>query len=266
MKKCVNCGGNNSETEIYCDWCGEKLLPERKMTLLLALKYYFHSFAILGIIVAIIFYISSFLSNPQNLDILNRTLLGISLELILQFGLFVCFCFFILLLILLAIEISSIKKRDFSLKFLMLILIGLLVFASSLFILVGQNWISIIILSITAIFIYLVYIHILDIFVINEIHESIKSRNLLVITSLSVVIFILFVTLSSWLTFIVNYISQVPLPNEEKPLLLNQIFNGFFVGILFGIILGTVTCAIYMIINGTKITANELKSFFRKQH
>jgi len=264
MKKCVYCGGNNSEMEIYCDWCGEKLLPEKKMTLLLFLKYYFHSFAILGIIGAIIFYISTFLINPDNTDFLTINTIGLSLKSILQFGLFICFCFFILLLILLEIELIHVKKRDFSLKFLMLILVALLVFTLFLFILIGLNWLAFITSSVITVFIYIIYIHILDVFVFNQRNESIKTRNLLVITLLSFLIFIIFMLSRELIINFVNYISLFSLPNEEKPVLLNHISNGFFVGLLFGIILGSLTCALCMIINGTKITFDEIISFFKR--
>ncbi|MEN6442405.1 MAG: hypothetical protein ABFC71_01455 [Methanoregula sp.] len=264
MKKCTYCGGNNSEMEVYCDWCGEILLPEKKMTLLLFLKYYFHSFALLGIIGAIIFYISNFLINPNNSVTLNQEFLGISLTNTLQFGLFICFCFFILLLVLLEIELGSIKKRDFSIKFLMLLLVALLIFVCFLFILVGLSWLQLIITVILTFFIFIIYVHILDIFVMSEGRETTKTRNLLIIIGISLCLFVLFMIFSHSIINFVNDISQYPLPYEKKPILLSQMSNGFFVGILFGLIIGMFISAIYMIINGSQITINQIRSFFKR--
>jgi hypothetical protein len=264
MKKCSYCGGSNSETEIFCDWCGEKLLPEKRMTLLLFLKYYFQSFAILGIVGAIIFYISSFLINKDNAVFLSQDMIGISLKSILQFGLFICFCFFILLLILLEFELIQVKKQDFSLKFLMLIIIFLLLFVIFLFVLIGLNWLGFIVLSVVALFISIIYIHILDIFVFSIEEETIKTRNLLIITLVSIIVFGLFMLSGGMIISFVESISKIPLPNEQQPKILSQVFNGLSVGFLIGIIVGSLTCGVCMIINGCKITAQEIISFFRK--
>jgi hypothetical protein len=259
MRKCVNCGGNNSDTEIYCDWCGEKLLPERRITLFSFLKYYLHIFAILGIIGAIIYYIASFLVDPNNDELLNKEFLGILLKNILEFGIFLCFCFFILLLTLLIMEIMKVKKQDLSLKFLQLILLFLLVFVLFLFITIGSNLLDFVVCLITITVIYVIYAHILDILFFWETDNRKKSRNLLIITLISIVIFVMIVVFVHQITDLVNYLSQFSLPSEDKPELLKKISNGFFVGGLIGVMIGSVQCGALMIVKGLIEATVEVK-------
>lgn len=264
MRKCVNCGGNNFDTEIYCDWCGEKILPEKKMTLLLFLKYYFNSFAILGVMGAIIFYITTFLNNYENEESLKKEFLGFSLRNVFQFGLLVCFCFFILLLFLLIIEITRIKKTDFSLKFLVLFLFFFLIFVVFLFLIIGLNWLDWIVVLVTTIIIFAVYYHLIDIFFLNETEKRKKSQNLLIICLSSIVLFFIILISSLLVVNLVNYIGQVSIPFEEKPAILKSISNGLYIGILFGTIVGTIFSGAFLMSDAIKGIMEIIREMVKK--
>jgi|GEM_PF-4216487 hypothetical protein len=256
----MNCGGNNSDSEIYCDWCGEKLLPERRMTVLLFLKYYLYIFAILGVIGAITYYIATFLVNPNNVDLLNTQFLGITVRYILDFGIFLCFCLFIGLLILLLFEITHIEKRDLSLKVLEILLLLLLVFVVFLFITIGSIWMGFIACLITIIFYYVLYSNGLDRFYFWESNVEKKSRNLLLIMVFLLVLFGCLMIMSQHITDLINSISKYPLPYENSPVFLYQVSNGFFVGFLLGDMICLFQSGILYLGSGLILASTEIRA------
>jgi hypothetical protein len=65
MVICPNCGGENSELEKYCDWCGNQMPEETKFELLGFIHDHFQSFAILGVFGALAFYLTSLISKTS---------------------------------------------------------------------------------------------------------------------------------------------------------------------------------------------------------
>ena len=133
MKYCIKCRGKNSEEEIYCDWCGALLPPEKQVNLFSFLKNRFHIFTIIGIFGAVLFYIANFLINNPDNPLFNIPLVGLSLKLILQIGLLIGFFIIFLLLAMLLFELGKIKRKVWPLKFLMVLIFYFLLFAVFLF-------------------------------------------------------------------------------------------------------------------------------------
>jgi hypothetical protein len=216
---------------------------------------------ILGIIGAIIYYISTFLINPapEVAGILtNISFIGLPLKLVLQIGLGICFLFFLLLLLLLVIELINVRNGDLFSKFLVFILAFLFLFALLLFIEIANTWREAIVAFTTLILIMAIYIHLIEIFVINKIAE-IKSRNLLKLTPVSMIIFLILAIFGNSITSLL--------------LGLGPTFVGFYSGSLIGTFIGMFFCALCLILNSLEIMVSGLKpfiadrlNFFRKKH
>jgi hypothetical protein len=240
MKKCRNCGGENTSSEVYCDWCGEFLPTVEKVTIFSFIRNYFHSFAVLGIFGAIIFYIANLLNNSANSDNLNSDLFGITLKIVLQVGLFICFIFFILLLGLLIVELLKISKKEITNKILLFLLIYFWIFSILLFLIIGKMWLNLIILAIVANIVFILYMSTYD-NVLRKFTEPKKTNKLDVIFGAGTLILtVILLYFSSTISQFINISKTISLPFETKPILLWSILDGGFSGILIGLFVGLI--------------------------
>jgi hypothetical protein len=238
MKKCRNCGGENSNSEIYCDWCGEYLPNVEKATIFSFISYFFHSFALLGILGAIIFYIANVLNDPKNLEFLNQTLVGFSFINVLQAGLFIGLLFFLVLLGLLILELIKVAKHGITIKILLFLLIYFWIFTFLMFVFIGKNWINFISLVIVGNFVFILYLEIYYYFLKDIDDQKRKASRMATLTFISFIILFLFVFSISFIQNFIAYVSSIPLPYESKPELLSLIFNGAAVGVFVGLLIG----------------------------
>lgn len=236
MKKCRNCGGENSNSEIYCDWCGEYLPNVEKATIFSFIRYFFHSFALLGILGAIIFYIANIMNGPRDPDVLTQTFMGISFNNVLQVGLFVGLLFFIVLLGLLIFELAKVAKHGFSVKILLFLLLYFWIFAILIFMFIAKDWLNLVSLVIVAHFIFIVYLEIFYHF-LQDIDDPRKKRQR--IGTMGIILIVLFFLFLFCIPIIQNFITMcatIPLPAESEPKALGLILNGAAVGVLLSLV------------------------------
>lgn len=238
MKKCRNCGGENSNSEIYCDWCGEYLPSVEKATIFSFIRYYFHSFALLGILGAIIFYIANMINEPKNIEFLNQSLIGYSFINVLQAGLFIGLLFFVVLLGLLIIELIKVAKHGITIKILLFLLLYFWIFTLLIFAFIGKNWINIISFVIVGNFIFILYLEIYYYFLKDIDDSKSKNRRSAILMVVSFIILFLFVFSTPIIQNFITYMASVSLPFESKPEFLSLILNGAVVGVFVGLLIG----------------------------
>lgn len=239
MKKCRNCGGENSNSEIYCDWCGEYLPSVEQPTIFSFIRYFFHSFALLGILGAIIFYIANVINEPKNFDFLNQTLVGFSFKNVLQVGLFIGLLFFIVLLGLLIFELIKVAKHGITIKILLFLLLYFWIFTILILVFLGKDWVNLISLVIAGNFTFILYLEIYYYFLKDIDDLKTKGRRMATMGVISFLILFLFVFLIPIIQNFITYVSNIPLPYESKPEILALIVNGAAVGVFIGLLIGT---------------------------
>jgi hypothetical protein len=240
MKKCRACGGENSNSEIYCDWCGEYLPNVEKATIFSFIRYFFHSFALLGILGAIIFYIANIINDSENLELLNQTIIGFSFKNVIQVGLFIGLLFFIILLGLLIVELFKIAKQGIAIKILLFLLLYFWIFSILILIFICKESIDLISLAIVANLVFIIYVEIYYYFLKNVNNFDKKKVRVGALTFISLLLFFLFLFLIPLIQNLINLGASIALPFESKPVLLGQFLNGaaigFFIGLLAGIL------------------------------
>ncbi|MDD5142008.1 hypothetical protein [Methanoregula sp.] len=240
MKKCRNCGGEKSNSETYCDWCGEYLPNIEKATIFSFIRYFFHSFALLGILGAIIFYIVNIINEPSNKDFLTQTFIGISFTTVLQIGLFIGLLFFIVLLGMLIFELVKVAKHGFSIKILLFLLLYFWVFAILIFVFIAKEWINLISLIVAAHLVFIIYLEIFYYF-LRDIDSTRERRHR--IGTLAIILFITIFVLVVFIPIIQDFINScatIPLPYESEPHALGLILNGAATGFLLGLLVAII--------------------------
>ncbi|HNX16836.1 MAG TPA: zinc ribbon domain-containing protein [Methanoregula sp.] len=73
MKKCQKCGGSNSDSEVYCDYCGALLIPNEKNTFFDFLNETQYVFAIWGVFGAFSLYLLDLMGkfSDNNIELLK---------------------------------------------------------------------------------------------------------------------------------------------------------------------------------------------------
>lgn len=129
MKKCSNCGGLNSNTETYCDYCSYELPKISEF----AIKDFFEDnhrlFTILGIFAALSYYLISLvpkssgyetrsllnttynLTTTANTEILSNEILGLPSVIFLEFGILLSYLVFVGISILILLETLKYNKN-----------------------------------------------------------------------------------------------------------------------------------------------------------
>jgi hypothetical protein len=265
MKKCRNCGGENSNSEIYCDWCGEYLPNVEKPTIFSFIRYFFHSFALLGILGAIIFYIANIVNEPRNLEFLNQTLIGISFKNVLQVGLFIGLVFFIILLGLLIFELLKVVKHGFSIKILLFLLLYFWIFAILIFAFIGKDWVNLISLVIAANFTFIIYLEIFYHF-LEDIDGRKKRQRMGTMSFLSFVLLIIFVIFSPIIQNFISIGARIALPFESEPQVLGLLLNGAAVGILLGLLVAFFFSGVMIYGEMIRDIKKKTEDFYQKIH
>jgi hypothetical protein len=129
MKKCPNCGGLNSNSEFYCDYCSHELPKIKEFSIKEFLEDNHRLFTILGIFCALSYYLTNLASKTNAIEknsIINQsqtlnipipteipqsTLLGISSDFFLQFGILLSYIIFAGIFAILLIEIFKHDKN-----------------------------------------------------------------------------------------------------------------------------------------------------------
>jgi len=245
MKICNKCGGNNSDNEVYCDWCGDLLPNKDKLDFISFLDKYFHIFVIIGVFGAICYYIASFLDNPNNVLFLAESVFGVSLGFMLQIGLFISFAFIILLLTMLIFKIITLEKSLYSLKLLTILLIAFLTFTIFSFLIISINWLAIVVLVIVAFLIFAIYIHVYENFIQEGSDDREKRNRISILTGISFLILFCFAFFRGDITHTISIFQTISLPYEQSPIILGKISDGLFTGLVIGIFFGSVLYVAY---------------------